>query len=95
MSDIQLRIRQITVDLDDPNQGPRVEPALRAALQALGEKLANSPLAQDPGLVNQALAVLRLDPIPSSVLTGPGGPARVSELLYRQLLLHLQPSEAR
>lgn len=85
MRPIQLKVRQITVDLDDPAAASRVEPALRGALETLGKKLQGSPLARDPDALDQAVALVALTPIPSSVLLGPGGPAAIAEQLYKQI----------
>lgn len=95
MRPLQIRVQQIQVDLDDPAAAPGVEQALRAAFQVLGERLARSTLTQDPDALSQAIALLQLDPIPSTVLIGPGGPAAVSEQLYNQISRQLVRLEAR
>ena len=94
MRPLKLSVSEISVTLDDPALASRVEPALREALKMLGEKLATSPFARDPDALDLAVSQLSLDPISSSALFGSGGPARLSEQLYRQLTQNLRFSEA-
>lgn len=83
MRPVRLRIDRVGVQLTEGLRPQQVEATLRAALELLARRLAQTPL--DGDVDARALELVELGPVAPDWLAGPGAAARLADELYERI----------